>query len=274
MIHNLKKLIDLIWTIWCLISGSILILLNLPILLTFVVIFRNKKNNALDYYIRFTSACILFLWGIKMNFIQGLEIDNTKNYVFVSNHRSYLDLFIAIISIKQYKKFLGKEEVFKWPIIGILARELGHVSVKRESPKDREKSYLTLLDILRNGSSIFLCPEGAVEMNDKLINEMRNGAFRMAIESNTPIVAITIVNAGELFPPDKIRIRPGKCINYISVPFETKHLSLNDVDTLREKVKKEIFDNLIRHYPNGKYPIEFDPENFKETFYSTAQKSK
>ena len=79
MIHNLKKLIDLIWTIWCLISGSILILLNLPILLTFVVIFRNKKNNALDYYIRFTSACILFLWGIKMNFIQGLEIDNTKS---------------------------------------------------------------------------------------------------------------------------------------------------------------------------------------------------
>ena len=274
MIHNLKKLIDLLWTIWCLISGSILILLNLPILLSFIVIFRTKKNNALDYYIRITSACVLFFFFLRMTFIKTGEIDNKKNYVFISNHRSYLDVFIAIISIKQYKKFLGKEEVFKWPIIGLLARKLGHVSVKRESLEDRQKSYLNLLDILRKGSSIFLCPEGAVEMNDQLINEMRNGAFRMAIESNTPIVAITIVNAGELFPPDKIRIRPGKCINYISVPFETKNLSLNDVDTLREKVKKEILDNLIRHYPKGKYPIEFDPEKYNKTFYSTAQKAK
>ena len=268
----LKKMIDLLWTVWCLLSGSILILLNLPILVSLTFIFKSKKNNALDYYIRLTSKCILFFWGIRMYFIKKSEIDNKKNYVFISNHRSYLDLFIAIISIKQYKKFLGKEEIFHWPIIGLLAKKLGHVSVKRESPEDREKSYLNLLNILKNGSSIFLCPEGAVEMNDQLINEMRNGAFRMAIESNTPIVAITMVNSGELFPPDKIRIRPGKCINYISRPFETKDLGQNDVQSLRNKVKKEIFNNLKHHYPSGKYPIEFNPKDYKEAIYSTAKK--
>ncbi len=267
----IKKTIDLFWTLWCLVSGFIIILLSLPILFTLTFIYKTKKNNTLDYYIRLITNFIVFIWGIRMFFIKESEIDKNNNYVFISNHRSYLDLFIAIIGIKQHKKFLGKEEVFKWPIIGFLAKKLGHVSVKRESHEDREKSYKNLLDILKKDVSIFLCPEGAVKMNDQLINELRNGAFRMAIESKTPIIAITMVNAGELFPPDKIRIRPGKCINYISKPFETKNLNLNDVKKLREKVKKEIFNNLIQHYPEGKYPIEFNPKDYKETVYSKAK---
>ena len=109
-------------------------------------------------------------------------------------------------------------------------------------------------------------------MNDKLLNEMRNGAFRIAIESKTPIVAISMINAGELFPPHKIRIRPGKCINYMSAPFETNTLKLDDVETLRESVKKEILNNLKKHYPKGKYPIEFDPKDYTESVYLNTLK--
>ncbi len=109
-------------------------------------------------------------------------------------------------------------------------------------------------------------------MNDKLINEMRNGAFRVAIESKNPVVAISMINAAELFPPDKIRIRPGKCINYMSAPFETSSLSLKDVDALRESVKEEILRKLQKHYPEGKYPIEFDPNDYKEKVYLDTYK--
>ena len=110
-------------------------------------------------------------------------------------------------------------------------------------------------------------------MNDKLLNEMRNGAFRIAIESKMPIVAISMINAGELFPPDKIRIRPGTCINYMSAPFETNALTLDDVDTLRESVKEEILNNLKIHSPEGKYPIEFDPVNYKQPVYQNTKSS-
>ena len=96
---------------------------------------------------------------------------------------------------------------------------------------------------------------------------MRNGAFRIAIETKTPVVAISIINAGELFPPHKIRLRPGTCINYMSAPFETSVLTLDDVDTLRENVKEEILNNLKKHYPQGKYPIEFDPKDYTESVY-------
>ena len=268
----IKNTLELIWTIWCFTIAGIILIINLPALLIFSFIWRAKEDAFIEVYLRFWANIILIFWGIRMVMIQDQKIDKSKTYIYVCNHRSYLDVFIAVAGIKQYKKFLGKAEVFKWPILGLFFRKLGHVPVQRESDQARENSFQNILNTAKNGHSIFLCPEGAVYMNDKLINEMRNGAFRVAIESKNPVVAISMINAGELFPPDKIRIRPGKCINYMSAPFETSSLSLKDVDVLRESVKEEILRKLQKHYPEGKYPIEFDPNDYKEKVYLDTYK--
>ncbi len=263
----IKNIFEILWTIWCLFIAGFFLLINLPILMLFALIFGEGKNNIVDTYLRFWSKLTLIFWGIRLVIIRDKKINANTPYVYLSNHRSYLDVFIAVAGINKQKKFLGKAEVFQWPLIGYFARKFGHISVQRESEQARKESYQKLLKVAKSGSSIFLCPEGAVYMNDKLLNEMRNGAFRIAIESKTPIVAISMINAGELFPPHKIRIRPGKCINYMSAPFETSALTLNDVDKLREIVKKEIFNNLKKYYPQGKYPIKFNPKDYTERVY-------
>ena len=268
----IKNTFELLWTLWCLFVAGFFLILNLPILMLLAFMFTESKYGIIDNYLRFWAKVILFLWGIRMVLIKDKNIEANTDYIYLSNHRSYLDVFIALTSIKRQKKFIGKAEVFKWPIIGYFAQKFGHISVKRESEESREKSYQALLKFAKSGSSIFICPEGAVYMNDKLLNEMRNGAFRIAIESKTPVVAISMINAGELFPPDKIRIRPGKCINYMSAPFQTQSLTLEDVDTLRESVKEEILNNLKFHYPSGKYPIEFNPNDYKESVYLNTYK--
>lgn len=267
----MKNFLEIIWTAWCLFIAAIIVLLNLPLLVLFIFIWGKKENAFIDYYIRVCSRIILILWGIRMIYIKDKKLDFKQPYIFVSNHRSYLDVFIAILGIKQYKKFLGKAEIFDWPIIGYLANNLGHIPVKRESAEARQESFQNILKVAKSKTSLFLCPEGAIYMNDKLLNEMRNGAFRVAIESQMPIVAITMVNAGELFPPHKIRIRPGKCINYMSAPFITTALKMEDLNTFRESVKEEILNNLLHHYPEGKYPIEFEPKEFVENIYQETQ---
>ena len=268
----IKNTFEILWTIWCLFIAGFFLLINLPILMLFTIIFVEGKNNIVDAYLRFWAKIILIFWGISLVIIRDKKIDTNTSYIYLSNHRSYLDVFIAVAGIKKQKKFLGKAEVFQWPYIGYFARKFGHVSVKRESEQARKESYQNLLKIVKSDNSIFLCPEGAVYMNDNLLNEMRNGAFRIAIESKTPLVAISMINAGELFPPDKIRIRPGKCINYMSAPFETKALTLDDLDSLRESVKEEILNNLKKYYPKGKYPIEFDPKDYVESVYLNTLK--
>lgn len=271
MVRGVKNIFEIVWTVWCLLVAVLIILCNAPILLL-IIAFKNKEGAFIDAYLRFFARLILILWGIRMIYIRDPKIDFSKSYIYVSNHRSYLDVFIAVLGIKHYKKFLGKAEVFKWPIVGFLADRLGHISVQRESVEAREQSFQKILKVAKNNTSLFLCPEGAIYMNDNLLNEFRNGAFRVAIESKTPIVAISMINAGELFPPHKIRIRPGRCINYMSAPFHTDHLNMEDLEQLREAVKEEILNNLIKHYPTKKYPIEFDPNNFKETVYLDTHK--
>lgn len=270
----LKQTFELIWTTWCLLSAALIILINLPFIALCILVWGEKESNRIDYYIRCCTKIILICWGIKMVFIKDPKLDFSKAYIYVCNHRSYLDVFIAILGIKSYKRFLGKEEVFSWPIIGYLANRLGHIPVKRESETNREVSYQKILQVTKNNTSLFLCPEGAIYMNNKLLNELRNGAFRVAIESKLPIVAISMINAGELFPSHKLRIRPGRCINYMSAPFETKSLSLKDLEDLRDRVKKELLKNLNKHYPKGVYPIEFDPNDYTETVYLNTHKRK
>lgn len=267
-----KNIFEIYWTILCLISAGLIILINLPLMVLFILIWGENESEIIDYHLRFCCRLILISWGIRIVFRKDPKVDFSKSYIYIANHRSYLDVFIAVLGIKSYKRFLGKAEVFDWPIIGFLANRLGHIPVKRQSEKDREDSFQKIMHVAKSNTSLFLCPEGAIFMNDKLLNEMRNGAFRVAIESNLPIVAISMINAGELFPPHKLRIRPGVCINYLSAPFETETLTLNDLDELREKVKAEFLDKLNKHYPEGRYPIEFDPKDYKETVYMDTQK--
>ena len=272
---RIKKIIEIIWTIWCLLSATILILISFPIVVIHVLIFNENKRKNLDIFVRVIAKIIMNLWGIKQKFIFEKKLDYNRSYLYVANHKSYLDAFIAILGIKQYKNFIGKSELFNWPIIGTLSKILGNVPVKRESSSSRKKSYEWLVEILNKQISLFICPEGAVYMNDKLINEMRNGGFRAAIESNTPIIVMSIINAGILFPSDKMRIRPGKCITYMSKPIETSNLTINDIDNLREKVKKIILNNLLKYYPNEKYPVEFNPQDYREKVYlDTLNKKK
>ena len=269
---TIKNILEIIWTGWCLLSAALIIAINFPLMYLFISIWGEKESSIVDYYLRLCCRFILISWGIRMIFRKDPKVDFSKAYIYVANHRSYLDVFIAVLGIKSYKRFLGKAEVFDWPVIGFLANRLGHIPVKRQSQTDREESFQKIMQVAKSDTSLFLCPEGAIFMNDKLINEMRNGAFRVAIESNLPIVAISMINAGELFPPHKLRIRPGICINYLSDPFETEMLTLNDLDSLRDKVKAVFLKNMSKHYPSGKYPIEFEPKKYKESVYLDTHK--
>ncbi len=259
------------WTLWCAMVTFILILINVPVILILGLL-KWHDNKRVDAYLRILGQLTLFLWGIRPRFIRSSKIDFKKHYVYVSNHRSYLDIFIAMTGIKSNKKFLGKEEVFHWPIIGILARALGHIPVRRNNEKSRALGFEKLINTLHEGRSIFLCPEGAIFMNNNLLNTFRNGAFRAAILTNTPIVAMSIIEAGERLPPEKIRIFPGKCTTYMSAPFITDHLSLENLDTLRDNVEKEIRHQLEKHYPEKTYPINFNPNDYSQSVYLDTYK--
>lgn len=182
--------------------------------------------------------------------------------VYISNHRSFLDILLAIYLAKRGVRFLGKVEAFRWPVIGFFATKLGHIPVKRENKEARAESYETMKAIADKGASVFLFPEGKIPMDDKLLHNFRPGAFRLAIETQQPLVVITMINAAVLMPSVGFSLRPGKTINYVSSAIETKGMSEDDIPILMERAREIMLKNLQKHYPDNKYPITFNPADY------------
>ena len=83
-------------------------------------------------------------------------IKQSKPCVYIVNHKSYLDVIIIASLIPFKIKYLGKAEVFKWPLFGYLAKHSGQIAVQREDKSSRQKGYDAMKQAIADGFSIIL----------------------------------------------------------------------------------------------------------------------
>ncbi|MEQ8425041.1 MAG: lysophospholipid acyltransferase family protein, partial [Cyclobacteriaceae bacterium] len=184
----------------------------------------------------------------KLNFIpykiSGTEnIDRKKAYIYVCNHTSYLDIPGISLTLPTQFRPLAKKELKRIPVFGWIAQS-ACVIVDRSSNESRRKSMEHLKDILAMGISILIFPEGTQNRTDNRLQPFYDGAFRIAIEAQQPIIPIVVLNAGKLMPPNKIHIEPGTIRIVVGSEISTHGLGLKETTVLKEKVFG-IMDNTI-----------------------------
>lgn len=177
-------------------------------------------------------------------------IDPKKTYVFVANHQSQLDIPAYALSCKNTIRFLAKAELTKIPLMGYIIRNL-YLTVNRTDRNDRNKSIEVMRRSLDEGISVFLCPEGTRnKYDDPPLLEFRDGAFRLAVATQTPIAGLTILNSGKkLSPLQPIALAPGTIYCVWDEPIETKGMTMDDVPALKEKVRQNM-EKHLREYRN------------------------
>ncbi len=109
--------------------------------------------------------------------------------VHMANHRSFMD--IIVLMSQAPGTFLSKAEVADWPIIGPAAKLGGTVFVKREIKDSRKAARETLRELLQEGASVNIFPEGTTTAPPGTI-EFRPGAFEVAVETGRPIIPIAM----------------------------------------------------------------------------------
>ena len=124
-------------------------------------------------------------------------IDRKKSYIFVINHTSFLDAPAIPIAIPSPLVALGKKELSKIPFFGWLTSKWA-IWVDRSSPESRKEGSKKLKQILSGGTSVLVAPEGTRNNTDEPLLPFRYGPFRLAIESQIPILPVIIHNAGKL----------------------------------------------------------------------------
>ena len=136
---------------------------------------RQKIGRALIHWLR-----------IKIH-MSGVPQDG--NYLFIGNHRSYIDPVVAAYFVAFMP--VAKAEVSSWPLIGFGAKITGIVYVKREEKNSRADTRTAVREALKKGYPVLIYPEGTTTDEHKT-RPFRAGTFQIAAEENVPVVPISI----------------------------------------------------------------------------------
>jgi 1-acyl-sn-glycerol-3-phosphate acyltransferase len=198
------------------------------------------------------GACTVWadIWfALVFIFHRNIYIERPKkyqSYIYVSNHISYMDSPIVAKTFRHPIRALGKVEMAKIPIFGLIYKN-AIVTVDRTSAENRAKSVLLLKSILRKGISILVFPEGTFNTTHKPLKEFYNGAFRIAIETGTPIKPVLLLNSYDRMSYKSIfSMNPGKSRSIFLPEVPVDGLTAADVDQLKERVFRLMEAELIK----------------------------
>jgi 1-acyl-sn-glycerol-3-phosphate acyltransferase len=123
--------------------------------------------------------------------ITGLEnIDRARTYVIISNHQSMADIIVMYKTRMQFK-WIAKESLYRVPFISAFLLLGRHIMLSKCSRGRSKIVYKKVSQYLRDGMSVFFFPEGTRSETGK-VGMFQNGAFKMAIKEQVPILPIFI----------------------------------------------------------------------------------
>lgn len=124
----------------------------------------------------------------------GLKnLPNDGPFVFVANHQSNYDTIIHKVLLPNPLVFIAKEVIFKWIIIGPIARLMGHVPMHREKDREAVKALLEGIKIIESGISVGIYPEGTRSKKNSML-PFKPGALKLAIKPGAPVLVGVIYN--------------------------------------------------------------------------------
>ena len=147
----------------------------------------------------------------------------------------------------QHIRILGKSEMTKVPLFGFIYKNAA-VLVDRKDAIKRAKSLKILKSILSKNISIFICPEGTFNMTHAPLKNFYDGAFRIAIETQTPIRPILFLDTYDRLNYKSIfSLSPGKSRAVYLEETITAGYTFADLSYLKEQIYKQMEDGLIRY---------------------------
>jgi 1-acyl-sn-glycerol-3-phosphate acyltransferase len=225
---------------------AISLLIVVPIYFIIFSVFSAKKAPHVAHKVsRLWAGTFYVLFFIRVKIKNAELIDKNKTYVFISNHLSQLDIPAYAIACKNTIRFLAKIELTKIPLMGYVIHKL-YLSVDRSSSEARKQSMLNMRKSIAEGVSVFICPEGTRNRTNQPLLDFKDGAFRLAIETQVPLAIMTVLDSQKLLSPLRpVELAPGTIHAIWDKPIETKGMTEADVPALKEKARAMMLKHLV-----------------------------
>jgi 1-acyl-sn-glycerol-3-phosphate acyltransferase len=242
MLQLIKNIGHTLYRIWFYFLVAIPILLFFPFLL--ITTLSEKWYPQFFWLARNIWAIpILYGMGCPPKVIREQKLVRGESYMLVANHTSMLDIMLMLYISKNPFVFVGKKELAKIPLFGFFFKRVC-IMVDRENTSSRTGVYRRAQRRLGQGLSICIFPEGGVPDEEILLDKFKDGAFRMAVAHQIPVVPITFYDGKKRFSFTFLSGSPGKLRAKVHTFFETGILDETDKTTLREEVRTIILEEL------------------------------
>lgn len=239
----LKIAFWVLWRVWFYVLMAIPILIMLPFLLISIA-----SERGYPYFFkmaRIWAKFILYGMGFYYKVKREQKLIKKTSYMIVANHTSMTDIMLMLAIIKNPFVFVGKKELVKIPLFGFFYKRTC-ILVDRNSSKSKNDVFKRAQDRLNQGLSICIFPEGGVPDDESiLLNEFKDGAFRLAIEHQIPIVPVVFADNKERFSYTFLSGSPGKMRAKILPFVETKGITIEHRKELKDKVRQLIYNVLL-----------------------------
>ena len=236
---------DLAWAAVNLAQGmALLIWLALGISVSLLLILITRRQDlALTIAGKFWAPVVLRGAGARV-LIEGAEnVDWSRPHVFMMNHRSLIDIPVAMSVLRTPLRFVAKSSLRHIPFLGWYVSATGMFFLGR----GRGSLPLTVLRRavrkIRSGQSVLLFPEGTRSRDGSLL-PFHRGSFAIPFRAGVPILPIAVLGASAALPPDGFRVRPGVVRVRIGLPVSTTVASPEGRDRIVEQVRQQI-DELL-----------------------------
>ena len=236
----------LLFTIYTAALFLAFLLISFPMVVVASFFGKIKGGDFILKICRIWTDIQLVLCGIFHRNIYEVPHDTTKQYIFVVNHISYMDIPIMLQAVrKQNFRILGKYEISKLPLFGLLYKYVV-VLVDRETASKRATSVKQLKSVIQKGISVLLCPEGTFNETHKPLKAFYDGAFKIAIETQTPIKPILFLDTYDIMNYNSmLSITPGRSRAIYLDEISVEGLTVKDTSSLKDKVYKIMEERLI-----------------------------
>ena len=244
-----RSVLSLLYKIWVFLVFTGFMILLLPgIVLPFLL---GQRFGSIGY-------AFLWLWSwifsqltfIRYKFYGRENFEKNQAYIYVSNHTSFLDIPGLTMLLPGQFRPLAKKELLRIPVFGWIART-ATIIVDRSSHESRKKSMDKLKAFLRRGISILIFVEGTQNRSKNDLQPFHDGAFRIAVDTQQPVLPIVVLGAGPLMRPGTVDMKPGLIRIYVGREIPTEGLTVQKVSELKQKAFEAMTEMIVKNRKGG-----------------------
>ena len=169
---------------------------------------------------------------------RGTLADPRRPYIVVANHESYADVFL-ISCFPWEMKWLSKDTMFKIPCMGWMMQMAGDIKLVRGNRDSTLDAIAQCRDRLAKQVSVMIFPEGTRSRTQEML-PFKDGAFRLAIESQAPVLPIAVAGTRNAMAKGTFRFLRARALAQVLEPIDTTGMTMDDVGRLKQTARERI----------------------------------